>query len=88
MLQRAHDRRRRCVRRAVRSAAVRGAAVRGAAVWGGRCVWRALCGGRRCVRGGALCVRWGAPVMSWSVAACTLESFFVIARFSDLSLQP
>ena len=56
-------------------------------------MWGALCGGRRCVRGEALCAvrrcAWrGAPVMSWSVAACTLESFFVIARFSDLSLQP
>ena len=29
-----------------------------------------------------------APVMSLSVMAVTLESFFVIARFSDLSLQP
>ena len=30
----------------------------------------------------------GAPVMSLSVMAATLESFLVIARFSDLSLQP
>ena len=90
--QRAHDRRRRCVRGAVCGALcgglLRGAPLCGAPLCGGRCVWRALCGGRRRVRGGALCVRWGAPVMSWSVAACTLESFFVIARFSDLSLQP
>ena len=62
------------------------AAVRGAAVWGALCVAGAVWGAPLC--GGALCVRRGAPVMSWSVAACTLESFFVIARFSDLSLQP
>ena len=59
----------------------------------GRCVGRGVCGGPlcvagRCVRGEALCVRRGAPVMSLSVAACTLESVSVIARFSDLSLQP
>ena len=81
------------VRGAVCGAAAWCAAVRGAAVWGALCVagavWGApLCVVGRCVCGGALCVRRGAPVMSWSVAACTLESFFVIARFSDLSLQP
>ena len=58
----------------------------GGCVWGTALWVGGLCGGALCVAG--RCAWWGAPVMSWSVAACTLESFFVIARFSDLSLQP
>ena len=73
-----------CAARCVLGAPCRGP-LRGAPLCAGQCVVR------RCGWGGYVvgrCVWWGAPVMSWSVAACTLESFFVIARFSDLSLQP
>ena len=52
-------------------------------MWGPLCVCGWVGGG-----GGGGGAWWGAPVMSLSVAACTLPSFFVIARFSDLSLQP